>query len=110
DGLRRRFHAMLDDKKLHLVLDNDRFARGKPIVLKNDFSEIRFQIESGNPAVHVAILHISGLTPGKYNLRDRKKLISTVEVRDGLETIVEIPMEPDDRPKSLIIARGNNER
>jgi len=109
DGLRRRFHAMLDDEKLHLVLDNDRFARGKPIVLKNDFSEIRFQIESDNPAVHAAKLHISGLTPGKYNLRDRKKLISTVEVRDGLETIVEIPMEPDDRPKSLILARGNNE-
>jgi hypothetical protein len=105
DGLRRRFHAMFDNDKLHLVLDNDRFATAQPIVLNKDFSEIRFQIESDNPASHVAMLHISGLSPGRYKVRDQKGPISTFELKDGRETLVEIPMEPETRPKPVTIAR-----
>ena len=105
DGLRRRFHAMLDTGKLHCVLENDRFATAQPIVLNKDFSEIRFQLESDNPASHVARLRVSGLASGKYKVRDQKKILSRFELRDGLETVVEIPMEPETRPKPVTIAK-----
>jgi hypothetical protein len=105
DGLRRRFHAMLDTGKLHCVLENDRFATAQPIVLNKDFSEIRFQLESDNPASHVARLRVSGLASGKYIVHDQKKILSRFELRDGLETVVEIPMEPETRPKPVTIAK-----
>ena len=73
DGLRRRFHAMLGNGKVHLISDNDRFASGQPIVLKEDLSEIRFQLESDNPAKHQATLRLAGLKPGRYAFRDDKE-------------------------------------
>ena len=38
DGLRRRFHAMLRNGKLHLLLDSDRFVAGEPIKLDDGLS------------------------------------------------------------------------
>jgi hypothetical protein len=64
DGVRRRFYALLGEsekKKLRLILDTDRFAASQPIVLKDDFSAVRFTLESDNPAKHVAKLRLSGL-------------------------------------------------
>jgi hypothetical protein len=96
---------MLDTGKLDCVLDNDRFATAPPIMLNNDFSNIRLQIESDDPAPHVARLHVSGLAPGKYTVRDQKKLLSTFELKDGHETVVEIPMGAEVRLKPVTIAR-----
>ncbi|TWT36578.1 hypothetical protein KOR34_14840 [Posidoniimonas corsicana] len=49
DGLRRRFHALLDDRKLHLLLETDRFQSGEQLELSTDLSSIAFRIESDNP-------------------------------------------------------------
>ena len=108
DGLRRRFHALLGDsgrRKLHMVLDTDRFVSSQPIVLKEDFSEIRFQLESDNPAKHVARLHLSGLTAGSYVLRNGGNAVTTLEIQDRQETIAEIPIDSDTRSKPFVISR-----
>src|SRR5213080_991972 len=44
DGVRRRLHVLLgedEQTKIHLVLETDRFAASKPIVIKDDLSEVR---------------------------------------------------------------------
>jgi hypothetical protein len=74
-------------------------------VLNKDFSGIHFQLESDNPASHIARLHVSGLAPGNYTVRDQKKILWGFEVKDGLETVLEIPMEPETRPKPVTIAK-----
>ncbi|SPE61298.1 hypothetical protein SBV1_640004 [Verrucomicrobia bacterium] len=93
DGLRRRFHAMLETGKLHLVLDNDRFASEQPIVLRRDFAEISFQLESDNPAEHVAKLNVSGLS-GSYILRGSKGQIASLKLKENEEVAAELPMDP----------------
>jgi hypothetical protein len=40
DGLRRRFHALLNDQRVHMILDSDRYAASSPIELKEDFSQV----------------------------------------------------------------------
>lgn len=92
DGLRRRFHAMLETGNLHFVLDNDHFASEQPILLKEDFSQISFRLESDNPLKHVAKLTASGLS-GTYTLRDSKGKIADLELKEREEITIELPME-----------------
>jgi hypothetical protein len=93
DGLRRRFHARLNSGRISMILDNDRFAAASPIVFKEDFSEIRFQLESDNPAAHTTTLRISGLSPGKYAARDRGREIVAFDMRPGEATDIELSVK-----------------
>jgi hypothetical protein len=106
DGVRRRFHALLgegEQNKLHLVLEKDRFAASQPILIKEDFSELRFRLESDNPTRHVARLLISGLAAGRYRLLEGNKTIAALEVMDHQESLVEIPLAASDRAKLFTI-------
>ncbi len=103
DGLRRRFHAMLGSRRLHLISDVDRFPAARPIVLKEDLSEVSFSLESDNPSDHCAKVHIGGLVPGRYAIRSDKTLVTTVDLKAGQETLVELPMKAETRPGSFVI-------
>ena len=108
DGVRRRFHALLgegEQNKLHMVLDMDRFAASQPILLKEDFSEVRFRLESDNPASHVARLRLSGLAAGPYVILEGNRSIATVHVKDGQESVVELPLAAGARSQSFTISR-----
>jgi hypothetical protein len=105
DGLRRRFHAMLGGGKLHLESDADRFPAAQPIVLKEDLSEIRFALESDNPAMHLAKLRLSGLVPGEYAVRVGGESLAPLRMIQGQEAIIEVPMTAGGRPHSVIITR-----
>jgi hypothetical protein len=105
DGLRRRFHAMLGNGKVHFISDTDRFASGQPIVLKEDLSELRFQLESDNPAKHTATLRLTGLKPGRYAFRDDEGVITNIDITDGRETMVEVRMGAGLKAKSFVVQR-----
>ena len=64
DGVRKRFHAMLSNSKLHLVLNGDHFAAGQVIALTDDLSQISFQVETGNPTAAQR-----ALTPDRLDVR-----------------------------------------
>ena len=107
DGVRRRLHVLLgedEQNKLQMVLETDRFAASQPIVLREDFSEVRFQLESDNPASHVARLRLSGLPAGSYALLDGSRTIATVDVKDRQESVVELPLAARSRSKSFTIS------
>ena len=107
DGLRRRFHAMLNNGQLHFVSDTDRFPSDQPIVLKEDLSEMRFQLESDNPAPHVAQIHFSA-PAGTYTVRDRQKVIAEVQLTgNGNEALLALPMNDGAKPTAFTITRRN---
>src|SRR5262249_16699791 len=103
DGVRRRFHAVLgegEQNKLHLVLQNDRFAASQSILLKEDLSAVRFRLESDNPARHTAKLLVAGLRAGKYAVLDGNRGIGEVDIKDGQQSVVDLPL-PAGGPSNL---------
>ncbi len=54
DGVRRRFHALIGSKRLHVVLASDRFAHGKAITVDDALTRIEFEIESDNTRAHTS--------------------------------------------------------
>jgi hypothetical protein len=93
DGVRRRFHAMLDSGRLHMVLERDRFASSSPIVLASDLSSVRFELESDSAAEHTATLRLSGLAAGDYELRDATgKPLQSIRIEEGRATRVDLPV------------------
>ncbi len=91
DGLRRRFHAVLDTGKLQLVLETDRFAASQPIVLDADFSGVSFVLESDNPAAHPVRLQLSGLKAGHYSVFADQQACASLVMKEGQATSVELP-------------------
>jgi hypothetical protein len=106
DGVRRRFHALLDSGRLHLELDSDRFAAGRPIVLDDDLTEVRFELESDSPAAHSVMLRVSGLPGGRYSVRAGTDAIDTLELEGDRAGVVRLPIGAGDRPASFTIARS----
>jgi len=64
DGLRVRFHALFGERRLHLELDHDGFAKEQPIVVADDLSRIEFVVENRTGGAHETGLSISGLPEG----------------------------------------------
>ncbi len=93
DGLRRRFHAMLDSGRLHLTSDVDRFSASQPIAIKEGLSEVRFSLESDTTEKHIAKIHLSGLPAGKYVIRHGSESVTTQDLKDSQEAVIELPMD-----------------
>jgi hypothetical protein len=81
---------MLDTGRLHLESEVDRFAADEPIVLREDLSEIRFQLESDNPDPHTAPLQLEGSVEGTYELRQDEEPSQRFNVADGWPSILEV--------------------
>ena len=106
DGVRRRFHAMLDTGRLHMTLERDRFASSAPIVLADDLSRVSLQLESDNREAHDAALRISGLAAGTYSVRDgHGKSVATIRIEESKESVVDLPAGAGAGPWSFTIAR-----
>jgi len=105
DGLRRRFHAILDTGKLHLVLDNDRFAAGRPITIEEDLSKVQFHLESDNPAAHTARLSLSGLPPGNYKITHDGRPITVLRISKGHTSTAELPIPTGGRTTVFAIEK-----
>ena len=103
DGLRRRFHALLKSGTLHLISSPDRFPGTEPIVLKDDLSAIRFQLESDNPEPHIAQLRVSGSAVGSYDLHGANKTTS-FEIKAGQPVTVAVAVTGS-RPQSFVITK-----
>ncbi|MGN6556174.1 MAG: DUF5695 domain-containing protein [Verrucomicrobiota bacterium] len=92
DGVRKRFHAMLDAGSLHLLIDSDRFAADQPITVKPDLSEVTFQLETGNTNAHTAKLRVSCSVPGNYSIVGRLGLVTNLVLQARQELACELPV------------------
>lgn len=102
DGVRRRFHALLGDRKLHLESEVDRFAAGQPIVVSEQLGEVSFRLESGNPNAHVNRVRLAGLPAGRYQVTRDGRAVATVDIAGDAMASVDIPV--DATPPSIRIA------
>jgi hypothetical protein len=92
DGVRRRFHALIGGRKLHIELESDRFARGKPITMNEALSEARFDLESDNPGAHLARVRLAGRVGGHYAVRAGGRVVAPTSVT-GDESTFDLPVD-----------------
>lgn len=69
DGLGARFHMLRGEERMHLLLERDRFARGRPIVVSDALERIEFAVESRGGPDHRGTGSIAGLPAGEYVYR-----------------------------------------
>jgi hypothetical protein len=93
DGIRRRFHALLTNGTLHVMLDADRFASNQPIILNADLSGATLQIESDNPGQHVVPLHLSASVAESYTIMANAVVVASGALQAGQDTIVQLPVQ-----------------
>ena len=87
DGIGRRFHFIGRKQRVHIELERDAFAAGAPIVVKNDLSEVTFQIENRDlqQQTHTTELSVAGFSGGQV-LMDGK-LLATLSRGDGVAVV-----------------------
>jgi hypothetical protein len=68
DAVRRRFHVLRNEQRVHVPLDRDHFASDSPTVIDDEFGRLTFVVESAAQAEHQTTLRLSGLPPGRYRL------------------------------------------
>jgi hypothetical protein len=97
---------MLSTGRLHVELDNDRFAAGQPIALREDLSELRFRLESDNPDDHTVRLWIGGLPAGRYAVGSAAGVIASFDVEDPTQpSALTVPVTAATRLRPLIVTR-----
>ncbi|MCP5544045.1 MAG: hypothetical protein H7A49_09080 [Akkermansiaceae bacterium] len=92
DGVRQRFHAILDAGRMHLQLENDRFSSGSPITIGNDLSTVDFELSTSNPSAHNARLKIAVSLPGTYVVSGASGVIATLVLSADQESMVDLPI------------------
>ncbi len=105
DGVRRRFHAMLVTGRVHLESEVARFAGEKSIALWEDLSQLRFRLESDDPADHTATVRIRGLPFGEYFVSAAEHELARLDVGDGGEAVLRLPMNVETRGREFSLAR-----
>ena len=87
DGVGRRFHFVGLRQRMHVELERDGFAASAPIVMKDDLSELTFQIENRDPQqkAHTSALSVSGFQGAQVLVNG--KLAGTLSATDGNSTV-----------------------
>jgi hypothetical protein len=99
DGVRQRFHAMLNSGDVHLVLNNDRFAAAQAIVMSADESQINFEVESDNPAAHSLSASVTVPVAGNYTISGMNGVISTVSLKKATAATITLPISAGTSPQ-----------
>lgn len=105
DGVRKRFHAKLNDGDAHLVIDTDRFVSTNGVFLNQDFSAVGFTIETGNSAAHLTRLHLTMSNPGVYTISSDEGTIGSLNLQAGQEGVIDLPVAAAVSNKTFIISR-----
>lgn len=95
DGLRKRFHVIRGERRLHLLLDRDSFAAEQPIVVDDELREIRFTLENQTRDQHVANLRLAGLPASDYSVHIDGELADQISSRGDEWITVDLPVSLD---------------
>jgi hypothetical protein len=68
DGVRRRFHAVIDGQRCGISIDTDHISSSTPVFVNEDLTEFSFKIESSATCAHTSTLTVSGLLEGAYDI------------------------------------------
>ena len=99
DGLRSRFHVVRNDQRLHMVLEQDGYAKEQPIVVSDDLYRITFTLENRSGRSHDSRLLLAGLPEGNYGVRVSGRLVTSIQ---GGTTEQEIMLPVSDSSPALV--------
>ena len=102
DGLRTRFHVVLGERRLHLLLERDGFAKEKTIRFDDSFSKIDFALENRAGFAHQAAIRISGLPAGKYRVTSAGKIVAEFLQQGNKEIFLPIPIRKNETVVSIL--------
>lgn len=106
DGLRSRFHVVRTDQMLHMILEQDGYAKEKPITVSDDLYRITFTLENRSGRPHGTRLLLTGLPKGNYGVQVSGRLVTSI--RGGTnEQAIMIPVS-DPGPSQVSIMRLTN--
>jgi hypothetical protein len=108
DGLRQCFHVVRGEQRLHMLLDRDGFAAGKPIAVDERLHEIRFILENRTADEHITVLRVAGLQRGDYSLFVNGELEREIRVAEDEWVSATLPVAEGDTP-TVTIKRRNTE-
>jgi len=92
DGLRKRFHVVRGKQRLHILLDRDGFATGKPIVVGEGLRKICFALENRTLDEHATTLRIAGLPTGDYTVYISGQPGEQISIRKTEWVTVDLPV------------------
>jgi len=104
DGVRRRFHYVNDKYRFHMHLNNDGFAKNKPISVSESLEEIQFLLENRSGDGHKTTLFLSGMQPGLYKIEVAEKTVSEISVTEDKMTIVDLQIS-DQQETAISISK-----
>ena len=92
DGLRQLLHVLINNRRLHLILNRDGFAADSPIVFDDALREFRFTLENRSTETHSTMVELAGLS-GRFTVEGRPAKITT----DPTKTRIELQVGPEPR-------------
>ncbi|HXT10977.1 MAG TPA: DUF5695 domain-containing protein [Candidatus Angelobacter sp.] len=105
DGVRRRFHALLNSGTMHLVLESDHFTAGQSLALAPDLSHVNFTVETGNTETHSTSLDFSTTVAGAYTLSDDSGTLATIILQADQQTVFSLPFASGGSTKTFSITK-----
>jgi len=106
DGIRQRLVVARGETRLRLTLGRDGFAKGRPVILKRDLSEIAMTLESRGAGDYATELTVEGLPPGTYTFAIEGRKAQTAEVVPEAETLVKLPVSARRAPVTVRMRRA----
>ena len=104
DGVRRRFHILRQDQRVHLLLDRDHIAADVPVRFDDALSSLSFTLETADPQSHATTLRLAGLPAGDYAIALDGQVAGVCHQQGDIEARVELkPVHP--RQIVTIVAR-----
>lgn len=100
DGVHRRFHMIMKQFKVHLLLDRDGFDCSKGISVADDLSSISFSIENRCGSDHQTEVQLKGLPVGIYRAKTET---GTTEMSVHDDGAFQIPVSVADVSTSVSI-------
>jgi hypothetical protein len=91
DGVRRRFHALIANQRLHVTLDQARFASNRPIVVGESLERVACQLERTDDAMQQCSLTLRSSSGGVYTIRVGDE-VSRVAMKITEDVHVQLPL------------------
>ncbi len=106
DGVNRLFHVIRGSQRFHMILDRDRYASEKPIILNDDLSRISFTLKNVASSDHTTTLSLEGLPDGNYSLTVDGVASDDWLVAGNRKVTVEIAAKGDSLEQAIMISKS----
>ena len=107
DGLRARFRILLGGDRVSFLLRRDGFERDRPIAFDRSLSRFSFTLENRSASPHRAILEISGLPQGVYQVEGKGRASQRFTSRPGETARVTVPVSGPSVSVTIVRSRSS---